>query len=177
MIIQYDSVDPTRVLDNPSHLFGDTFFDQKVNEKVGACLIDLLDHYQKLSNVNVNMTLQTIKFELQHDELQNSEVYNLLDKFYVDIPDINCVNSAWISADTLPLMIEKQNLHKSIKEKLKLLQSIFDIMKTKTTHKDKHAQSDHSSEEDEKVEEEEEIKPISQKRPKDKKKKNKKVVE
>lgn len=123
MIIRYESVDPTRVLDNPSHLFGDTFYDQHVDEKVGSLFGGLLTMYQKLAYLNADITIQNIKFFLQQDDMKNSEIYDLLDEFYVDLPNVNYVNSSWLNATTLSVLLEKQTLHKTIKQNLELLQT------------------------------------------------------
>ena len=123
MIIRYESVDPTRVLDNPSHLFGDTFYDQHVDEKVGSLVGGLLTMYQKLAFLNADITLQNIKFGLQQDDMKNSEIYDLLDEFYVDLPNVNYVNSSWLNATTLSVLLEKQTLHKTIKQNLEQLQT------------------------------------------------------
>ena len=131
MIIRYESVDPTRVLDNPSHLFGDTFYDQHVDEKVGLLVGGVLSMYQKLAHLNADITIQNVKYDLQQDDMKNSEIYDLLDKFYVDLPDVNCVNSSWLSADTLTILLEKQSLHKTIKHDLGLLQAAMSTAKKK----------------------------------------------
>jgi hypothetical protein len=144
MIIRYDQADPTRILDNPSHSFGDTFFNDHVCEKMGSILVELLEQYQKLSTVNSNITIQTVKHDLKQNELKVSEIYDLLDKFYVDLPDINCVNSSWLTPDTLIFISEKQNLHKSIKENLVLLQKVIETSKDdkESEHKDSESTDD-----------------------------------
>jgi hypothetical protein len=148
LIIQYSSVDPTRVLDNPSHLFGDTFYDCNVSEKVGSMLIELLESYQRLSNANMAITLQTIKTQLMTEEMKNSDIYSILDKFYVDVPDISCVTSTWVNADALPFLLAKQELHQGIKEKLKQLQTVFDTLKKTSTKKNtENEEQDYSDEE------------------------------
>jgi len=131
MIIRYESVDPTRVLDNPCHLFGDTFYDQHVDEKVGSLVGGVLSMYQKLAHLNADITIQNVKYDLQQDDMKNSEIYDLLDKFYVDLPDVNCVNSSWLNADTLTILLEKQSLHKTIKHDLGLLQAAMSTSKKK----------------------------------------------
>ena len=129
MIIRYDSTDPTDVLDNPSHHFGDELYDRVVTEKLGGVFVELLEKYQKLSQVNSNITVMNVKHLLQRDEFKVADIYGLVDKFYVDIPDINCVNSSWITPEHLPLLIEKQNLHVDIKKSLIALQTIIDNTK------------------------------------------------
>lgn len=162
MIVRYESIDPTRVLDNPSHLFGNTFYDKHVDEKVGSVVGDLLTMYQKLSFLNASITIQNVKFDLQHDELKNAEIYDLLDKFYVDLPDINCVNSSWLNADTLSLVVDKQNLHKSIKENLKVLQTTLSTLGRKKSSNSKVDEHETDSEQDDNgfaEDEDEEVKP------------------
>lgn len=129
MIIRYDSTDPTDVLDNPRHHFGDELYDRVVPEKLGGILVELLEKYQKLSQVNSNITVMNVKHLLQRDEFKVADIYDLVDKFYVDIPDINSVNSSWISQEHLPLLIEKQNLHIDIKKSLVVLQTTLDNTK------------------------------------------------
>lgn len=126
MIVRYESTDPTDMLDNPNHHFGDDVYDRIVPEKLGGILIELLEKYQKLTQVNSNITLMNVKHLLQRDELKIAEIYDLVDKFYVDVPDINCVSSSWISQDHLPLLLEKQNLHVDIKKTVGLLQATID---------------------------------------------------
>ena len=148
MIIRYDQADPTRVLDNPSHSFGDTFFNDNVDEKMGSVLVELLEQYQKLATINSNITIQTVKHDLRQDDLKISEIYDLLDKFYVDLPDINCVNSSWLTPETLPFISEKQKLHKAIKENLATLQKIIETSRGMESN-DKESEHDDGSNTDE----------------------------
>lgn len=129
MIIRYDSTDPTDVLDNPRHHFGDELYDRVVSEKLGGVLVELLEKYQKLSQVNSNITVMNVKHLLQRDELKVADIYDLVDKFYVDIPDINSVDSSWITPEHLPLIVEKRNLHVDIKKSLVVLQATLDNTK------------------------------------------------
>jgi hypothetical protein len=140
MIIQYEQTDPTRILDNPSHSFGNKFSNDHVNEKMGVILVELLEKYQKLSTINSNITIQTVKHDLQKNELKASEIYDILDKFYVDLPDINCVNSSWLTPETLVFISEKQKLHKSIKEDLVLLQKTIENSNTESNDKESEQQ-------------------------------------
>ena len=129
MIIRYESTDPTNILENPRHHFGDEVYERVVSEKLGGVLVELMEKYQKLSQVNSNITVMNTKHLLQQDELKVADIYDLVDKFYVDVPDINCVNSSWVTKENLPLLIEKQNLHMEIKKGLVLLQTTLDVSK------------------------------------------------
>jgi len=124
MILQYASVDPTRVLDNPRHRFGDGST-PPVEPATGAVVEELMALYQKLAHLNATITIQSVKFDLQRNELKSSEVYDLMDKFYMDLPDINCVSTSWLTPETLALIVEKQTLHETIKQHLQTLHSIL----------------------------------------------------
>jgi len=152
ILIQYDSVDPTRVLDNPSDYFGETFFEEKVGEKIGASFVEMLLKYQELTNANMNITIQAVKHKLKNDDMKTSDLYDLLDKFYVDVPDIISVDSSCMTVDFLPLFLLKHELHKDIKSRLtkmsETFQSLLENHKTQCKKEDKY---DHSDSEDEKI--------------------------
>jgi hypothetical protein len=126
MIIKYESTDPTDLLDNPRHQFGDDVYGRVVPEKLGGVLMELLEKYQKLTLLNSTITSMNVKHLLQQDELKIGEIYDIVDKFYVDVPDINCVNSSWITQEHLPILLEKQTLHTDIRKTLVLLQTTIE---------------------------------------------------
>lgn len=125
LLIRFDQVDPTIFIDNPDHAFNDPFYHEKVDEPLGAALLELLSRYQELVNANINLSIQTIKKSLQDDELKNGDVYDILDKFNDDIPDVVHVNSSFLSESTLPLFLAKQTLHCDINKKLKQLSDLI----------------------------------------------------
>lgn len=157
ILIQYESVDPTRVLDNPSNYFGETFFEEKVGEKIGASFVEMLLKYQELANTNMNITIQSVKHKLKNDDMKTSDLYDLLDKFYVDVPDIVSIDSSFVTVDLLPLFLIKHDLHKDIKKRLTNLSDTFQILldNHKTQHQlENHYDKSHTSsdsEEDEKI--------------------------
>ena len=123
--IQYQTVDPTFFLDNPKNQFGSTFRDCPVDEKLGSLFVDLLLSYQSLSNSNINIAIQNIKNILSDGRLTNSDIYELLDKFFINVPDVGKIDSSFITFENLPLFISKHELHLQISEKLKKMNEIL----------------------------------------------------
>jgi hypothetical protein len=128
ILIQYNSVDPTRVLDNPSQYIDD-FYQLSVDEKVGCMLVELLQKYQELSYNNMELSIYSIKHKLQKDQMKYNEIYDLVDKFFVDTPNTTTIPSSFITSDALKLFTKKQVIHEEIEQKLKNFNEMIEKLK------------------------------------------------
>ena len=118
VLIQFASVDPTIYIDNPENTFGDPFFEETLDEKTQKSMEEILLAYKQLASVNMNLSLEIVKLRVAAGDLKNGDVYNLLDKFYQDVPDPVTVHAPFLNASSLPLFTEKQALHTTIADKL-----------------------------------------------------------
>ena len=127
MIIEYNVIDPTDVLDNPRNVFGTTFNQYSVNEKTASIFVDLLLKYQQLSQANMELNVKYIKHMIQLDDFKTDDVYDLLDKFYTDIPQILPINANFLNTDRFKMFISKKELHDDIKDKLVKLDNLLKV--------------------------------------------------
>ena len=122
VMIKYEPVDPTLILENPRDEFGEVFTDHPVDEKLGSMLVEILLQYQALSTLNLNMAIQNVKNNLTLNQLHHAEVYDLLDTFFLNVAEVGKIDSSLISVDNIPLFVSKHALHADIAQKLKDLQ-------------------------------------------------------
>ena len=117
VIINFTSVDPTCVLDNPIHFSqGSASSDDcQVNSIVAHQLQQLLESYRDLAVVNMNISIDNINHQLQNGDIRNSKIYDLLDKFFIDVPDIVGINASWLTPVTIQSLVKKQEIHQNIK--------------------------------------------------------------
>jgi hypothetical protein len=121
IVIRYESIDPTNYLENPENLFGvreKEFLTTTLNDEIGTTLSDLLDQYKNVMAMNVEISNQAVKTEIGKKNITNGDVYNLLDKMYTDIPDVFNIDASFLNGESLNLFIQKQNLHKIIRQNL-----------------------------------------------------------
>lgn len=126
LLVQFDNVDPTRSLDNPRHAFGDSYADHAVSAATGQQVILLLELYVALMKTNATISLQSVRASLERKDLKVSTVYDLLDKFYLDLPAVVGLPSQWLGVEALPYLDEKRTLHEQLQTQLKAFQSILE---------------------------------------------------
>lgn len=179
LLIQYDSIDPTDVIDNPSHAFGDDFYESCVDEKLGVMFIGVLESYQKLAHANNTLTLSVLKNQLMEEKLKNSHVYGLLDKFYMDVPDVVSVDSTFLNENTIPLFLEKQKIHASIKAQLEALSATMTQVRTARQNRQLLIDPSDRADDEEEMDDDEEVAaaPKNAKGKGKKRKQGKKLVE
>ena len=119
LLVVYDSVDPTTMLDNPNTTLDDAFFNDAVVDPLPV--IEIMDQFQKLTNTNMNLNKEIIKHRIATGELKNSHIYPLLDKLFIDIPGVIKVDSSFLNVEHLPLFLEKQVAHTELKKMIKHL--------------------------------------------------------
>jgi hypothetical protein len=116
VIINFTSVDPTCVLDNPIHsVHGSSLDDCEMNSIVAHQLQRLLESYRDLALINMNISIDNINHQLQNGDIRNSKMYDLLDKFFIDVPDIVGLKASWLSASTIQSLVKKEETHQNIK--------------------------------------------------------------
>ena len=64
---------------------------------------------------------------IQSDEFKTDDVYDLLDKFYTDIPQTIPINANFLNTDRLKMFISKKELHDDIKDKLTKLDNLLKV--------------------------------------------------
>jgi hypothetical protein len=119
LVVIYDSIDPTSMLDNPNTVLEDPFFEAPVVDS--SLVMNILDQFQRLNNANMNLTKQIIQQRIQKGSLKNSQIYTLLDKCYCDVPDVISVDASFLDVNNLPLFVEKQQAHSELKNLIKTL--------------------------------------------------------
>ena len=128
VIINFTSVDPTHVLDNPIHsncmnsdyatCANTMYCDCTVNPKTADKVQRILCLYRDLALMNMNITIDNIKQQMQNGEIRNPKIYDILDKFFIDVPDIVGMNASWLSEQALLSLMKKQQIHIDIKSSL-----------------------------------------------------------
>ena len=119
IIVHFTSVDPTQVFDNPIHSGTGAFeCDCKVNTEVSDKLIQVLQQYRNLVSVNFDISINNVKHQLKSGELKSRHIYDLLDKFFMDVPDIIALDASWLTKESVEHLIQKQHIHEDIKSTL-----------------------------------------------------------
>lgn len=126
LMVEFANVDPARALDNPKYDGPEV---PAVSAEVREKLFELLEQYRKLTQANMELTLQTLH---SLKELTRLEVYEALDKAYVDVPDVAKLDSAWLCGpDGLTFLAQKQNLHLQIQASLETLRRLWQGQSTR----------------------------------------------
>ena len=137
IVIRYEIVDPTTYMDNPTHAFNDPFYTSTVDEKIGSIIIEVLAKYQALMNANVNITIQQVKDQLRDGKMKHSDIYDLFDKFYMDMPAPVHIDSDFLNPESMSVLSEKHRLHAELKQQVKhvstMISTLRDVLKTSKT--------------------------------------------
>ena len=129
ILLNFTSCDPTIILDNPKFDEFSIDFDvsqgfEDVSEEVGDMFIKTIELYRDLALININMSILILKRN-QPCGLKTTRIYDVLDKFYLDLPDIVAVDAAWVSEASVRSIIDKEKTHAAIKEHLDCLKCLM----------------------------------------------------
>jgi hypothetical protein len=118
VIIQYPSLDPTEILENPELDYDDDWCNSQVDKKTGAAIENLMGLYRHLAVCSFDFNTAIVRYRLQKGDLKQKDVLETLDKFYRDFPDILPVPGSFVDANCLKHMTSKLGLHDACKTKL-----------------------------------------------------------
>ena len=118
VIVHFTSVDPTHALDNPIHSIGGLDCECKVNSQVSDKLLKLLHLYRNLVSTNFEISINNVKHQLLTGDLKSRHIYDVLDKFFMDVPDIVALNASWLTKESVEYIVQKQMIHEDIKSTL-----------------------------------------------------------
>jgi hypothetical protein len=124
LLLNFTSCDPTKILDNP--ILNDCCNDSDVSLCVGDTFINILELYRDLTLINMNMSISNLKKQHNCENLKNTRIYDMLDKFYLDLPDVVAIDAAWVSEQSVRSIIDKENIHHAIQEHLNRLRFLMD---------------------------------------------------
>lgn len=129
VVVQYPSLDPASLLNNPELKYDNDGSDDPVDEKVGSLLVELLDQYRKLAACSFEINMQIAKYRLNQDDLKQKDAFDLLDKFYKDFPNVSPVPGSFVDVEHLKLLNDKLQLHLECHKMLKNFSTV--VEKTK----------------------------------------------
>jgi hypothetical protein len=75
--------------------------------------------------MNIEISINNIKQQLVKGDIRSHHIYDVLDKFFMDVPDIVALNASWLSKDSVEHLIEKQKIHEEIKSSLGVLNELM----------------------------------------------------
>ena len=139
ILVHFTSVDPTYALDNPIY---SSDCKCNVTSPISDKLMQLLHLYRDLVAINIDISINNIRQQLTSGDIQSQHFYDLLDKFFMDVPDIVALNASWLSKDSVEHIIHKQKIHDEIKSSLDAL----NVLLTATTPESQNQVQQYESE-------------------------------
>lgn len=130
VVVQFESVDPTKILDNADNSFGSIehfeFYEKPIQDsEVKTKLLDLLNSYRDLILSTEELNIKQLSHQLDEKTITNKDIYHILDKIYLDIPASFEMSASFLSVESLPLIVKKRCLHKKISQDLTVLQDLL----------------------------------------------------